>query len=44
MVSYNLAFNLIANLKFRAFIFYLNKAAKGFLVKGPSGVKRWVMR
>jgi hypothetical protein len=44
MVSCNLAFNLVANPEFRAFILYLNKAAKGFLAKGQAGVKRWVMR
>jgi hypothetical protein len=38
VVSCNLAFNLVANTKFRVFILYLNSAAKDFLAKGASSV------
>jgi hAT family C-terminal dimerisation region len=44
VVSCNLAFNLVVNTEFRAFILYLNSAAEDFLAKGASGVQRWVMR
>jgi len=44
LVSCNLAFNIVANPEFRAFILYLNSAAEEFLAKGASGVRRWVMR
>ena len=44
LVSCNLAFNIIANPEFRAFILYLNSAAEEFLAKGASSVRRWVMR
>jgi hAT family C-terminal dimerisation region/BED zinc finger len=44
LVSCNLAFNIVTNPEFRAFIMYLNSQAEEFLTKGASGVKRWVMR
>ena len=43
LVSYNLAFNIVCNPEFRAFILYLNSQVEQFLVKGASGIKRWVM-
>ena len=44
LVSCNLAFNIVSNPEFRAFILYLNSQAEEFLAKGASSVKRWVIR
>ena len=44
LVSCNLAFNIVTNTEFRAFILYLNAQAEEFLAKGATSVKRWVMR
>jgi hypothetical protein len=44
VVSCNLAFNIVSNPEFRAFIMYLNSQAEEFLAKGATGVKRWVIR
>ena len=44
IVSCNLAFNIVSNPEFRAFILYLNSKAEEFLAKGASGVRRWIMR
>ena len=39
-----MAFNIITNPEFRAFIIYLNSQVEEFLAKGAFSVKRWVMR
>jgi hypothetical protein len=44
LVSCNLAFNIVTNTEFRAFIMYLNAQAEEFLAKGASGVRVWVIR
>jgi hypothetical protein len=40
VVSCNLAFNIVSNPEFRAFILYLNSQAEEFLAKGATGIKR----
>jgi hypothetical protein len=44
VVSCNLAFNIVFNPEFRAFIMYFNSQAEKFLAKRVTSVKRWVMR
>jgi len=39
LVSCHLAFNIVTNPEFRAFILYLNAIAKEFLPKSASGIR-----